>query len=611
MEPQRLISNDAMPGGIPDGPELTIPALFETRVNLTPEATAYLVHNGKDWQPVSWRAMAERVERLRAALRSAGLAAGDRVGLCLPNGIDWIASDVAVMSAGLVPVPLYIRDSAENIGYVIGDADVRLCITDTPKRWSELVTKGRTLGSVRTVWVLEREVKAAAAGVQSDPRINAIPSIEGEARTGMDGPTPISRDSLATIVYTSGTTGPPKGVMLTHQSILSNAQAIMDVNSVSNRDIFLSLLPLAHAFERTIGCYVPIMGGATVAFNREVTLLAEDLAEVRPTVLLAVPRLFERIAAEIRTKAATKSFASSLLNMTEKIGWQRFISSIGDGDGPGLTGRVFWSLIGRRIARRICEFFGGRLRIVLSGGAPLSSETSHFMLAMGVPLIEGYGLTEAGPAVTGSTLEDRRPGSVGRALPNVEVKLGERNELLVRSPGTMIGYWKKPDATAEVLDDDGWLHTGDVADLCAGRVYINGRIKDILVLSTGENVNPLATESALAADPLIDQVCVVGDGRPSCSAIVVPVAAEWRSFARSIGSDVHAPNTPEVRMALLERLAPRMATVPEFARVRDIYIELLPWSLESGLITPTLKPKRKRVAQAYDEALSSLATPRR
>ena len=602
-----------MPRELKDAPEtihdsqgLTIPGLFEARVAMTPGATAYLLHDGSVWQPVSWCAVSKRVGCVRDALALTGLKRGDRVGLYLANGVDWISADVAAMSEGLVTVPLYTRDSATNIRYLIEHAGVRLCMTDTTERWNELVASGGQPQTVDYIWVLEetgpRPLKSSGCNAGSLDRADANRTAEVQKARARA----IRRENLATIVYTSGTTGRPKGVMLSHGAILSNAQSSADVSEVRRSDLFLSILPLAHGFERTLGCYLPMMCGATVAFSRSTALLKEDLAAIRPTILLAVPRLFERIAQAIRSEARKRPFARFLLANTERIGWTRHLAAYEKYSTLGLFAQIFWFLFGQRISRRVLGVFGGKLRIVLSGGAPLSQETFRFMLAMNVPLIEGYGLTEAGPVVTGSTLKGRRLGSVGRPLPGVEVRLGDRGELLVRTPSSMLGYWRNQEATDRTIDPEGWLHTGDVAELREGHVFIKGRIKDILVLSTGENVNPVPAESALLSDPLVDQVCVLGDGHSRCSAIIVVNPNEWATFIKANGQMLSDPNAPELRRALLKHLEGRMEALPPFAWIRDVYIELKPWSQESGLITPTLKPKRRKIADRYQTVLSRL-----
>ena len=574
----------------------TIPHAFRNRVRATPDSIAYREPTEDGWRNIPWSEVELRVARRRSALATAGLTPGDRVAIFLPNGIEWVVTDLAAMAQGLVTVPVYLRDSADNICHVLRDCGAVICITDTAESWAALGPETDT-PDLRNIWIMSGDTAT------SDDRVCLIP----DAKTREDSSAMASDgDRLATIIYTSGTTGPPKGVMLSHKALLWNAGAVARVNRIEPEDVFLSILPLAHAFERSLGWLCPMLHGSTVAYVHSIETLSEDLARLRPTILLAVPRLFERVHDKARTQAGASAMGRWLLQRTVKSGWARHLASLGGRRGLPLADRVFWALAGHRVARRIRAGFGGRLRMVLSGGAPLSEATYRFMIAMEVPLIEGYGLTEAGPAVTGSSLDDRRPGFVGRALPDAETKIGPRQELLVRSPGVMMGYWHNPKATEDTVDDDGWLHTGDTAEIIDDRVRICGRIKDILVLSTGENVNPAPIETAILADPLIEQACVLGDGKPWCAAVVVVNCDQFHDWSEQVFSGSADVNDPLLRAALTERLQSQMDNVPPFARVRSLYIEKEPWSLSSGLITPTLKAKRPKIAVRYADEVNRL-----
>ncbi len=577
----------------------TIPDMFQRRVAATPDAIAYREFFDGQWQDISWCHVAEKVATRRMALTRAGLQRGERVGIFLPNGVDWVVTDLAAMSEGLVTVPVYTRDSASNICHVIRDSGAALCITDTAARWLSLGHDSENLPDLRQVWLLDEEPDG------NDARVVACP-VPNMAQQDPAPAVACYGEDLATLIYTSGTTGPSKGVMLSHGALLSNARSVAQVNPVRGNDVFLSLLPLAHSFERTMGWLCPMLGGATVAYARSVETLTEDMQTVRPTVMLAVPRLFEKVRNTAVSRSESSRFNRWLLRATESAGWARRQAAEGAAPSPTLSKRLFWVLIGRLVAQRLRRVFGGRIRIVVSSGAPLSADTARFLDAMEFPLVEGYGLTEAGPAVTGSSLQNRRSGSVGQALPGVELAIGERQELLVRSPGVMKGYWHNTQTSQETLDDEGWLYTGDAAEIIDGWVFIRGRIKDVIVLSTGENVNPGPIEMAILSDPLIDQTCVLGDGRPWCAAVVVIDPRAFQDWiAQTKGGDTD-PTSPETQKILAERLAARMNDVPPFARIRSVVVETQPWDLGSGLITPTLKAKRPRIAERYAEKLDAL-----
>lgn len=345
-----------------------------------------------------------------------------------------------------------------------------------------------------------------------------------------------------------------------------------------------------------------MLSDAPVGFARSAETLSDDMQTLRPTIMLAVPRLFERARAKVMAEAGKSVISRRLLAWTEAVGWQRRQAAEGKASAPSWMPQLFWRLAGRQVAARVRAGFGGRIAMLICGGAPLSAETSRFLAAMELPLLQGYGLTEAGPAVTGTTVETRDSDSVGYVLPGGELAIGDHSELLVRSPGLMLGYWNNPQATREVLDPDGWLHTGDVADIIDGRVFIRGRIKDILVLSTGENVNPGPIETAILADPLIEQACVLGDSRPWCAAVVVVDAPAYTRWLRRIS----ARGDMAARHALTRRLLARLSGFPPYARIRDVVVETTPWDLESGLITPTLKAKRPRISERYATDLAAL-----
>lgn len=455
----------------------TIPQAFWARVNETPDAPAYLQYLDGAWRLLAWREIGQRVARRAEVFALSELQEGDRVGIFLPNCVDWIVSDIAALSQGLVTVPVYIRDSSTNICHVMRDSGAKSIVTDTAQRWKSLGTERHNLPDLKFVLSLNGD---------QDTEDAIVPCSEPSDITTEQLPN-VSKDpsSLATLIYTSGTTGPPKGVMLSHRSMLWNASAVNEVNALNADDLLLSVLPLAHAFEHTLGYLNPMLANTPVAYGRSIEYFAEDMQTLRPTVMLAVPRLFDRVRARIEEKTSRSTISRKLLNWTVDVGWERSVEQGGKTASQSAIRRLFWHFVGHRLASRVRDAFGGRMRMLICGGAPLSADTSRFMAAMELPLLQGYGLTEAGPAVTGCKIEERRIDSVGSALLGCELKIGQHRELLVRSPGVMLGYWNNSAATREVLDEDGWLHTGDVAEIVDGRVYISGRLKDILVLSTG------------------------------------------------------------------------------------------------------------------------------
>jgi len=358
---------------------------------------------------------------------------------------------------------------------------------------------------------------------------------------------------------------------------------------------------LSHTLERTAGYYLPMMAGAGVAYSRSVAQLANDLQIARPTVLVAVPRIFERVYGRIKDQLSHQpAFHRWLFNATVRAGWRRF--QRGQRRAGWRIDQLFWPLLRRVVADKIIQRLGGRLRIAVSGGAPLSPEVARVFLALGVPLLQGYGLTETSPVVSVNPVDDNEPASVGVPLRGIKVRIGESDELLVRSPGVMLGYWNNHAATAEMIDANGWLHTGDQARIKGHHIYITGRLKDILVLSNGEKVPPADMEMAITLDPLFEQVLVLGEGRPYLSALVVLNADLWPGLAQECGLDPMAYASlehPRLLGLLQGRIKLALKDFPGYAKIRRVTALLEPWTVENGLTTPTLKVKRKQVLDRY------------
>jgi long-chain acyl-CoA synthetase len=585
----------------------TLIGLFLRRCERTPDAGAYLEFdaNAARWHDYRWRDVQTIVGRWQEALALERLAPGERVAVLVRNGVDWVAFDIAAQGLGLVVVPLYTTDSPGNIAYILGDSGARLLLVGSTAQWHALAPHRHEFPGLDRVVCLGADRPAhIEAGIAWHPVAGWLPPAAPSPEDRCGDP-----NALATLVYTSGTTGRPKGVMLSHANILANADGVLEAVPGYREDVYLSFLPLSHAFERTAGYYVPMMAGSTVAYARSVQELADDLLVVRPTVLVSVPRIYERAYARITQGLAGRALARKLFDAAVAIGWQRFEATQGRGPGPGPLARLAWPVLRRLVARRVLDRFGGRLRLAVSGGAPLAPKLARAFIGLGVPLIQGYGLTEAAPVVASNRLDDNVPDSVGVPLPGVEVRLGDRDELLVRSPGVMLGYWQRLEATCEAIEADGWLRTGDQARIERGHVYIIGRLKEILVLSTAEKIAPADLEMAITEDPLFEQAMAIGEGMPHLAALVVLSSEAWSPFARAVGVDPagdESLNAPAVLRAVLARIEQRLAPFPSHARVREVWLTLEPWTIENGLITPTMKLKRVELASRFAPQIARL-----
>lgn len=585
----------------------TLDGLFLQRIKRSPDRVAYRHHvRNLGWQALTWRDMGRIVARWRAALAGESLEAGDRVALLLRNCPEWVAFDQAALALGLVTVPLYTDDRADNAVYVIQDAGVKVLLVQDANRWKRLAQAlGDSSCPVRVV-LLEGGQEAERIAAE-DPRVvlaqHWLPD-EAPALGARDG----RSESLATIVYTSGTTGRPKGVMLSHRNLLSNAHGGVTIIDCYQEDVFLSFLPLSHALERTGGYYLPMMAGAEVAFARSVAQLAEDMQSIRPTLMIAVPRVFERVHQRVQDQLSRRPAPVRwLFQLAIQVGWRNF--ERGQGRAGWHPQLLLWPFLRRKVADQVLEKLGGRMRATVSGGAPLPYAVARTFLALGLPLLQGYGLTETSPVIAVNPIQDNIPESVGVPIRGIQVRIGQDDELLVKGENVMMGYWNNHAATASILSQDGWLRTGDKVRIADGHIYITGRIKDILVLSNGEKVPPADMEMSLAMDPLFEQVMVLGEGRSYLTALLVINGDLWGGLAREYGLDPEKQESledPRLHKDMVKRVRFALKDFPGYAKIRRITLTLEPWTIDSGLLTPTMKVKRNQVLERYQTAIDGM-----
>ena len=583
---------------------VTLHGLFLERVRRSRDKIAYRYFDNRQsvWVDLSWGQMLEQVARWQGALAQEGLAKGDRVALMQRNCPQWVMFDQAAMSLGLVVVPLYTVDRAENIAYIVNDAQVKVVLFETAEQWQEL---NGVIGQMNCVqrFVSLDDFKSKETRLLSAAKYLHAQSVQ------LQPAVPCETGELTSIIYTSGTTGKPKGVMLSHSNMLSNIYDGMATFPVFKTDLMLSFLPLSHTFERTCGYYMQVMTGATVAYARSIPLLSEDLQTIRPTLLISVPRIYERIYSAINTKLREGSpLKRMLFKLAVDVGWSRFQHE--QGRAGWKLSFLLWPLLQKLVAQKIMDRLGGRLRTAVTSGAALAPEISRMFIGLGLPVVQGYGLTETSPIVAGNKLDNNFPDSVGQAIRGVQVKLGAQSALLVKGPNVMMGYWNNPEATRAMIDADGWLNTGDTAHISeTGHIYITGRLKEIIVLSNGEKMPPADIEAAILHDPLIDQVMICGEARPYLVALAVLNPEVWKAVAAKVGV---RPDMPEsltdsnMEAKVLRRIARNMSEFPGYANVHRVLLLLEPWTIDNGLLTPTLKLKRAVVAQRFAAQIDEL-----
>jgi long-chain acyl-CoA synthetase len=555
------------------------------------------VASGIDW--ISSKDFFERIRDLSLGLSALGLTRGDRVAIMSESRPEWLIADLAILTAAGVTVPVYPTLTAQQVRYILRDAGARWVFASNAAQGEKVQQVRHELPALEAVIMID----PAGAGGGSVLTLDdvaarghaAITASWGVAKEYKDRTRAIPGGDLATLIYTSGTTGEPKGVMLTHANLASNMHASVDALRVNDEDVALSFLPLSHAFERLVA-YVYLSAGTTLVFAESIETIARDVVAVKPTVMTAVPRVFEKLHARIVEKGTSGPALKRML----------FTWAVNQGRRGGLLK----GLADRLVLRKIRDGLGGRLKYLVSGSAPLSKEIAGFFQACGFNIIEGYGLTETSPVLTVNPPDAPRLGTVGRAVRGVELRIAEDGEILARGPNIMAGYYNKPEATAATLDN-GWLHTGDIGEIDAeGYLKITDRKKDLLVTSGGKKIAPQPIEARLKASPLVAEAVLIGDRRKYPAALIVPdfgvLERRLRDLGRPPASREELPGRADVRGLYEELVDALNRELSQFERIKRVAVLPREFTIESGELTPTLKVKRKVVEERYKDTIASL-----
>jgi long-chain acyl-CoA synthetase len=556
------------------------------------------------WRSTSWAAAASDARALALCLRALGVGAGDRVLLVAENRPEWGVADVAVMAAGGITVPAYITNTAADHRHILTDCAARLAIVSTPRLAETVLAAAKDAPALETLIVLEPGAPAAAR-----PRVLAWADALAAGGGGdAEGLAQRARTDTACLIYTSGTGGAPKGVMLSHGAILQNcrgARILLETLGLDD-ETFLSFLPLSHSYEHTAGLFFPISLGAQIYYAEGADKLAANLPEARPTIMTAVPRLYEtmhqRILSGVERAGGLKA---KLFHKALALGRKKY-------EQPGsltFAERLMDRLLDRLVRAKVRQRFGGRLKAMVSGGAPLNVEIGLFFTALGVRILQGYGLTEAGPVTNCNPPPRVKIHTVGPAIADVEIRIAEDGEILVRGENVMQGYWGQKELSAQTVRD-GWLYTGDIGVLDAdGYLQITDRKKDIIVNSGGDNVAPQRIEGFLTLRPEIGQAMVYGDRRPYLVAVLVPRPEFLEGFAQARGKPNNLAalaDDPDLHKALavaLERVNEGLSVIE---RVRRFVVAGEPFTIANGMLTPSMKVRRHVVRQAYGARLEGL-----
>ena len=594
--------------------ETSMGAIFQNRVQELGDKACVAYKNAQGvYTDISWRQMNEMVRKVGCYLLSKGIKPGDKVALFSPNRYEWWVVDLAILSIGAVNVPIYATNSAHEARYIIINSDAVMCFVGEREHLEKVLQVRGDIPNLREVVIFD-DLESPAEGVLNLKKVM-------EAGGGYDGKAEfdarirdIKPSDLATIIYTSGTTGDPKGVMLSHSNIISNVNQLYSVDPelFKEEHTLLSFLPLSHSFERTVGYYSALNAGKKVCFAEDFSKILQNMQEVRPTLIVSVPRLYEKIHAGILAKVSqAPPVKKALFNWAMSLARKNLPYICNDRPRKGLFA-IQYALADKIIFSKLKAALGmDRLRFALSGGGPLSVSDAEFFLGMGIKVCEGFGLTETSPVTHGNKPDHIKPGTVGPALKDTLVKIGEGGEVLIKGPQVMMGYYKNEEATKEVFTEDGYFRTGDIGEIDSeGYLKITGRIKDIIVTSGGKNISPQNIENSLKTSPFIEQVAVIGDNRKYLSALIVPAFEELESWAKNNGISYNSRKEllehPEVKKLFESEIKEYTQYFARVEQIRKFTLLDTEWSQQTDELTPTLKVKRRVISAKYAREIESM-----
>ncbi len=596
------------------GPRLeppgTVNALFFKAVETRAHPNALMHKVGGAWESLSHATVLERVRRTALGLAQLGVVPGDRVAILSENRPEWVIADYACICSGVVDVPVYSTLPAEQIPYILNDSGAKAVFVSTTAQAQKIAAVRSEIPGVQ--WVIgfaaTKEdgcdmtlAELEALGAQQD-------SAEAAARFRQDA-LAVQPDHLLTLIYTSGTTGSPKGVMLTHDNVYSNCIATEQSIPLADCDTALSFLPLSHIFER-MGDYYLFANGVTIAYAESIDTVPINMQEVRPTLMMSVPRLYEKIYARVLENAVSAGGLKAKIFFWARRTGERWADEKLAGREPGGLLAFQYGLAQKLVFSKLKERTGGRLRFFISGGAPLSPQINKFFYSAGLTILEGYGLTETSPVISANTIQNFRIGTVGKPIRGVEVRIASDGEILTRGPHVMKGYYKAPEATAEVIEPDGWFHTGDIGELEDGFLRITDRKKDIIVTAGGKNIAPQPIENRLKTNKYVSQAVMIGDKRKFPSVLIVPDWDQLEKWAAAQNivwtSRAELLNMPTIQAKMEKEVKEELSALASFEMPKKVGLLEHDFSIERGELTPKLSVKRRVVEKSYAELIERL-----
>lgn len=576
----------------------TIYLSFLETVGRYPNKTALMYRKEGRYLGITYKELRDSVDMVAASIRKLGISKGDNVGIFSSNRPEWAIADLAVLKLGGVIVPIYHTLPSPYVKYVVSDSKIRLIFVENAKLFS-------LIESVRNETPdFERVVLFDDSGISAEKDFLKFDDMKETEYRAADEGIVVSGDDPATIVYTSGTTGEPKGAILTHSNIVSNALSAIDRYKVTSEDVIVSYLPLSHMLERTGGYYTILFAGGTIAYAEDLLTMLRDVAEIRPTLLIAVPRIIEKVYDKSVEKVAKSPFIKRVLLFSAIKNLNKYANLKYKKLKIPLGLRTKCAVYNALVASKFRRLAGGRLRLIVSGGAPLDPQIAKVLYILGFNIVEGYGLTETSPTVCSNTVEENRLGTVGKPVAGVEVRIGPNDEILVKGPNVMRGYLNKPEETRRAIDNDGWFHTGDQGRFDEhGNLIVTGRIKEIIVTSYGKNIAPAPIEMQISGSRYIEQVILCGDGRNCVVALVVPnrESVEHHARERELGFDSYPAllEMDEIRQLIEREIEDTTATLASYQRVKAFALLSEDFTVENGMLTSMLKLRRGEIGKRH------------
>lgn len=593
----------------------TIPELFlKTIEKFGEKRPAIRYKQNGEYKSYSRGDLRNAVECFALALSRFGIGKGDRVGIVSENRLEWVIADLAIVSLGAVDAPVFPILTSKQERYIFNDCSIKALIVSNNYQLGKIAEVREEIPSLETIIVMNEKFDDRGLGAKSFwdllNETEKLESAKKRRKLFLESAKSVKSDDLLTLIYTSGTTGDPKGVMLTHANVSSNALASIERCEIFEKDVVLSYLPLCHSYERTTGYYAGMFSGAEIAFAESADSVAANMLEIRPTFVTTVPRLLEvvrkRVYANIERSSAMKK---KLFAWAIDVGKRRLKRKLNGKTAPALEAQ--YAVADRLVFAKIRQKTGGRIRVFVSGGAALAPEVCEFFNAIGLTVIEGYGLTEAAPVVAANSYKNMEIGTVGEKLDNVEVKIAPDGELLVRGPNVMKGYWNNEDATRESIDDEGWLYTGDIAEITPkNNIKITDRKKHIFVSVGGKNIAPQPIENLLAQSKYVEQCFLVGDAREFNTALIAPNFEELKKLADELeisykyDSDLVSDRT--VLKRIQKDFDDLQKDLAKYERVRRFSLLTKSFSVEEGELSPKMSVRRHVVEKKYSDLIESM-----